>query len=63
MNPEIQVLQGAGIKNGQDVYDMIYAGAEATGSSSGVAKAADRAKMVDEMICAARRAYDDRNKK
>lgn len=63
VNPEIQVLQGAGIKNGQDVYDMIFAGAEATGSSSGVAKAPDRAKMVDEMIGAARRAYDDRNKK
>ncbi|MBQ7624250.1 MAG: triose-phosphate isomerase [Clostridia bacterium] len=63
VDPEIQVLQGAGIKNGQDVYDMIYAGAEATGSSSGVAKAPDRAKMVDEMISAARRAFDDRNKK
>ena len=63
VNPEIQVLQGAGIKCGQDVYDMIFAGAEATGSSSGVAKAADRAKMVDEMIAAARKAFDDRNRK
>ena len=63
VNPEIQVLQGAGIKCGQDVYNMIYAGAEATGSSSGVVKASDRAAMVDEMIGAVRKAYDDRKKK
>ena len=63
VNPERQVLQGAGIKCGKDVYDMIYAGAEPTGSPSGGAKAPDRAKMVDEMIAAARKAYDDRKKK
>ena len=32
---------------GQDVYNTIIAGADATGSSSGVANAADRAAMVD----------------
>lgn len=60
VNSQILVLQGAGISGGEDVYRVISAGAEATGSSSGVVKAADRAAMVDEMVSAARRAWDDR---
>lgn len=63
VNPNILVLTAAGISNGQDVYNTIISGADATGSSSGVAKATDRAAMVDEMICAVRRAYDERNSK
>ncbi len=62
VNPEILVLTAAGIANGEDVYNTIIAGADATGSSSGVAKAKDRAAMVDEMISAVRRAYDERKK-
>lgn len=60
IDPDILVLQGAGISSGADVYRVIRAGAEATGSSSGVVKAKDRAAMVDEMIGAVRRAWDDR---
>lgn len=60
VNPEILVLPAAGIANGEDVYNTIFAGADATGSSSAVAKAPDRAAMVEEMISAARRAWDDR---
>lgn len=63
VNPNIYVLQGAGISNGRDVYDVIFAGAEATGSSSGIVKAKDRAAMVYEMIGAVRRAWDERVKK
>lgn len=63
VNPEILVLQGAGISSGKDVYNVIFAGAEATGSSSGIVKAPDSAAMVDEMIHAAREAWDARNKK
>lgn len=62
VNPDIYVLQGAGISKGQDVYDVIFAGAEATGSSSGIIKAANRVAMIDEMICAVRRAWDARHK-
>lgn len=62
VRPGTFVLQGAGITSGQDVYDVIHAGAEATGSSSGIIKAADPAAMVDEMIGAVRRAWDDRTK-
>ena len=63
VNPEILVLTAAGISNGEDVYNTIIAGADATGSSSGVAKAADRAAMVDEMIAAVRKAWDERHTK
>jgi triosephosphate isomerase len=60
VDPDIFVLQGAGISNGEDVYRVIYAGAEATGASSGIVKAKDRAAMVDEMVGAMRRAWDNR---
>lgn len=60
VNPDIYVLQGAGISSGQDVYRVIFSGAEATGTSSGVIKAPDRAAMVDEMIGAVRKAWDDK---
>ncbi len=63
INPEIMVLQGAGISNGQDVYNVIAAGAEATGSTSGIIKAQDPAAMVWEMLTALREAYDNRNSK
>ena len=61
VNEKILVLTAAGIANGTDVYNTIIAGADATGSSSGVAKAADRAAMVDEMIAAVRKAWDERH--
>lgn len=59
INSEILVLQAAGISNGQDVYNVIRSGADATGSSSGVTNAPDRAAMVEEMISAVRRAWDE----
>ena len=61
VDENILVLTAAGIANGEDVYNTIIAGADATGSSSGVAKAADRAAMVDEMIAACRTAWDERH--
>ena len=63
VDPSIYVLQGAGISNADDVYRVIRAGADATGSSSAVCKAKDPAKMIREMFQAARQAYDERNAK
>lgn len=60
INPDIQVLQGAGISSADDVYRTIFAGADATGSSSAICKAADPAGMLREMLAAARQAYNDR---
>ena len=65
VNPEIAVLQGAGIKCYDDVYRNIFAGADATGSSSGIVALPTRearAQMIDDMIRAVREAYDARQK-
>jgi triosephosphate isomerase (TIM) len=58
INPEIRVLHGAGISRGQDVYDVIAAGAQATGSTSGIILASDPFGMVEEMIRSVREAWD-----
>lgn len=59
VNPEIQILQGAGISTGKDVYEVIKAGAEATGCTSGIIKADNPCAMVEEMISAVRTAWDE----
>lgn len=59
INPDIMVLQGAGISNGQDVYNTIKLGAQATGSTSGIIKAADPFAMVEEMLYNLRKAWDE----
>ena len=62
VNENILVLTAAGISNGTDVYNTIMAGADATGSSSGIVKAADPGAMVFEMLEALRQAWDERHK-
>lgn len=59
INPDIMVLQGAGISNGQDVYNTIKLGAQATGSTSGIIKAPCPEDMVEEMLHALRKAWDE----
>ncbi|MBQ6655443.1 MAG: triose-phosphate isomerase [Erysipelotrichaceae bacterium] len=59
VNPDILVLVAAGISSGQDVYNMMVCGSDATGTSSAVCRAADRKAMVDEMISAVRRGFND----
>lgn len=61
VNPNIYVLIGAGISSGQDVYNVIKEGADASGSSSRVACASDKRAIVDEMLAAARQAWDERH--
>jgi triosephosphate isomerase len=58
VNPDIRILHGAGIRTGQDVYNIIAAGAQAAGSTSGILKANDPFKMMEEMIRSARTAWD-----
>lgn len=60
VNPDIMVLPSAGISCGNDCYNIIKAGADASGSSSAICKAADPAAMTEEMMAAVRRAYDER---
>lgn len=59
INPDIEVLQAAGITNGHDVYKTIKAGADATGTTSGIMKAEDPEAMLEEMIRAVRTAWDE----
>jgi triosephosphate isomerase len=59
INPEIRVLHGAGISSGKDVYAIIAAGAQGTGSTSGIIKAPDPFAMLEEMIGSVRQAWDD----
>jgi triosephosphate isomerase len=58
INPEILVLHGAGISCGQDVYEIIALGAQATGSTSGIIKAKDPFAMLEEMIRSVREAWN-----
>ncbi len=58
VNSEIRVLHGAGISCGQDVYDVVAAGAQGTGSTSGIVKARDPFAMLEEMIRSARAAWN-----
>lgn len=59
INPDIMVLQGAGISNGQDVYNTIMQGAQGTGSTSGIIKAENPSEMAREMLCCLRKAWEE----
>lgn len=59
VNPEILVLHGAGIKCGREVYDIMKLGAQGCGSTSGIILAADPFQMLEEMISATRKAWDE----
>ncbi len=60
VDPKILVLPSAGIHCGQDCYNIIKAGADGSGSSSGICKAPDPAAMAEEMMAAVRRAWEER---
>ena len=63
INPDIKPFPSAGITKGEDCYNIIKAGAAASGCSSAIAKAKEPLKLAEEMIVAVRRAYDERNSK
>ena len=58
VNPAIRVLHGAGITGARDVYDVIAAGAQGTGSSSAIFTAGNPKAMLEEMIRSVRDAWD-----
>ena len=59
IDPAIMVLQGAGISGPEDVANVIRAGAEATGCTSGVMKAADPEAAAEAMLRALRETWDE----
>lgn len=62
VNPDIRVLHAAGISDQQDVYDVIAAGAQGSGSTSGIFLADDPYRALSEMIQAVRTAWDCRQR-
>ena len=59
IDPGILMLHAAGISTGKDVYDIIAAGSQGSGSSSGIFKAEDPSTMLEQMIQAVRQGWDD----
>jgi triosephosphate isomerase len=57
INPDIAVLIGAGVSNGRDAYNIIRAGADATGCSSGVACSKDPRATLEDMLAGVREAW------
>jgi triosephosphate isomerase len=60
VDPAIRVLHAAGIGSAQDVYDVIAAGAQGTGSSSAIFTAENPEAVLKAMIRATREAWDAR---
>jgi triosephosphate isomerase len=60
IDERVYVLIGAGVSTGEDVYKVIKAGADASGSSSAIARARDKRSLLDEFLGAARQAWDER---
>lgn len=63
INPDIRPFPSAGISKGEDCYNIVKAGASASGCSSAIAKSKEPLKLAEEMISAVRRAYDERQGK
>lgn len=59
VSPDTMVLQAAGISTGQDVYDAIMYGGDATGGTSGIVAAKDPFATLDAMFEALDRARRD----
>jgi triosephosphate isomerase len=58
VNREIRVVYGGGIGCPKDVYDVIAAGAQGTGSSSAIPQASDPQAMLEAMVKATREAWE-----
>jgi triosephosphate isomerase len=57
----IIVLSGAGIKNGDDVKQIVETGADGTGACTAIVKAADPPAMIEEMVSALKAAWNERD--
>lgn len=62
VNPETKVMIASGITTAEDCYRVVFNGADGTGSTSGIIKAPDPAKRVEEMTAAIVKAVGDRKR-
>lgn len=58
INPNILVMQAAGISSAEDVYRTITLGADGTGCTSGIVKADDPKEMFKSMLASVNEAKD-----
>lgn len=63
IDPDIFILQAAGISTPEDVYQTLQMGADGTGCTSGITEADFPAKMLEEMIEAVQRIHEERKEK
>lgn len=62
LNPNILVMQAAGISTADDVYRTILLQADGVGCTSGIVKAKDPKKMLRDMVEATVKASNENNK-
>ncbi len=62
IDQEIKILVASGVTTADDVYKMIYLGADGTGATSGILNAPDPKVRIQEMAEAVLRAAKDREK-
>ena len=60
VSPEILVMIASGVSTAEDVYNVIYLGADGTGATSGILNAPDPGERVMEMASAMVQAVKDR---
>ncbi len=60
VNPDVHINIASGITTADDVYNVIYHGADGTGATSGILKAEDPKLRIREMAEAVKRAASDR---
>ena len=53
-------MQAAGVTTPEDVYNIILKGADATGCTSGIVLADDPEDMMEKMVTALKKAYQER---
>ncbi|MDO4594896.1 MAG: triose-phosphate isomerase [Tissierellia bacterium] len=57
---DIQIIQAAGVKSGDDVYKVLKMGADGSGGTSGILKADSPKEKIREMLEAIKRFKDER---
>ena len=62
VDPRILVMCGAGVQTPDDVARMVRLGVGGTGSSSAVLKATDPVALLEAMLIALRRAWDEKHR-
>lgn len=62
VNPNILVEQAAGVSNGEDVYNLIMAGSDGTGATSGIVKSSDPKATLLDMVLGLKRAKNESDK-